>query len=104
MSNSEISVAQAVVVEAGLQFTLVELSRICRADAEQLIALVHEGVLTPVGDEPAQWRFEGDALPRARTAVRLQRDLELSAAGTAVVLDLLAEIDSLRAQLRRLGA
>jgi chaperone modulatory protein CbpM len=43
-------------------------------------------------------------LPRARTAVRLQRDLELSAAGTAVVLDLLAEIDSLRARLRRLGA
>jgi chaperone modulatory protein CbpM len=104
MSNSDISVVHAVVVDAELQFTLVELSRVCHVDAEQLIALVDEGVLTPTGAEPAQWRFEGAVLPRARTAVRLQRDLELSAASTAVVLDLLAEIDSLRARLRRLGA
>ncbi|MCY0854768.1 chaperone modulator CbpM [Cupriavidus sp. D39] len=36
-----------------------------------------------------------------RRAQRLTRDLELGAVGVALVLDLLDEIDSLRARLRR---
>jgi chaperone modulatory protein CbpM len=104
MSNSNVSVVHAVIVDSTVQFTLPELTRVCHAETEQLIALVREGVLTPTGDDPSRWRFEGVVLARARVAVRLQRDLELSAAGTAVVLDLLVEIDALRLQLRRLGA
>lgn len=103
MSNPNPMVAHAVLVEHEVEFTLVELSRACRADSEQLVALVYEGVLTPRGDDPQQWRFGGTTLQRARAALRLTRDLELNAAGAALVLDLLDEIDSLRSQLRRLG-
>jgi chaperone modulatory protein CbpM len=42
-------------------------------------------------------------LRRARTALRLARDLELSAASAALVLDLLDQIDTLQARLRRAG-
>jgi chaperone modulatory protein CbpM len=91
----------ALTVEDGEPFTLLQLSHICRTDSGRLIALVQEGVLTPAGDDPPSWRFDGASLRRARTALRLTRDLELSAAGAALVLDLLGEIEALRSQLRR---
>lgn len=93
----------AVIVEEATWFSLPELGRACRADSEQLIALVNEGVLDPVGNGPEDWRFSGLALRRARAALRLDRDLDLSAAGAALVLDLLDEIESLRSRLRRAG-
>jgi chaperone modulatory protein CbpM len=103
MNHSTESVIHGVVVEEEVRFTLVELSRACRVGVEQLAVLVDEGVLTPSGDASRTWHFEGTALRRARTALRLSRDLQLSAGGTALVLDLLDEIDVLKAQLRRLG-
>ncbi|UHD16455.1 chaperone modulator CbpM [Thiocapsa bogorovii] len=62
-----------------------------------------EGALTPSGEDPECWHFGGATLRRARVALRLTRDLELNAASTALVLDLLDEIDALRSRLRRLG-
>lgn len=96
-------VINGVVVEEELQFTLVELSRACGADSAQLVSMVAEGVLTPQGDSESNWQFEGSALQRARSALRLSSDLELTLANTAFVLELLDEIHSLRIQLRRLG-
>jgi chaperone modulatory protein CbpM len=96
-------ITQAVIVETEVQFSLAELGRACGVEVALLEALVHEGVLTPLGEGPAQWRFAGSTLPRARAATRLLLDLELGAAGTALVLELLDEIGALRRQLRRLG-
>jgi len=93
----------AVLVEEEVEFTLDELCRFCDAEHAQLVALVHEGVLAARGDDPQAWRFGGPNLQRARAAMRLTRDLELNAAATALVLDLLDEIAELRARLRRLG-
>ena len=72
MADANISVTHAVLVEEEVQFTLVELSHACGADSEQLVALVEEGVLTPVGDEPHRWRFADISLRRARAALRLR--------------------------------
>jgi chaperone modulatory protein CbpM len=91
----------AVIVETELQFSLPELGRACGVDVALLQALVHEGVLIPRGDNPAEWLFGGEVLPRARKATRLLQDLELSAPGVALVLDLFDEIEALRSQLRR---
>ena len=103
MSNPNISMTQVVVVEEEVRFTLGELCRASHARIEQLVALVELGALTPSGEGQQGWRFEGSSLKRARVATRLTRDLELSAAGAALVLDLLDEIESLRSQLRRVG-
>lgn len=106
LNTMSLSVTHSVVVEEEIQFTLIELSRACHADAEQLVALVVEGVLTPSGDAPC-WCFGGATLRRARVALRLAHDLELNVASTALVLDLLDEIDEievLRSRLRRLGS
>lgn len=93
-----------VVVEEEVQFTLVELGRACRADGLHLAALVAEGVLTPSGDDERNWQFDGTALRRARSALRLSRDFDLSAANTAFVLDLLDQIEALKSRLRQVGS
>jgi chaperone modulatory protein CbpM len=98
-------VVDAVVVDEAMQFNLTQLCRVCQADAASVVALVDEGVLHPTGRQPDDWRFSGTSLQRARAAVRLSRDLDLNAGGTALVLDLLDEIAALRAklQLARMG-
>ncbi len=103
MSTTKISVLQGVLVDEQIQFTLLELSRVCRVASEQLVELVDEGVLTPKGDNVQTWLFAGSTLRRAMAALRIRRDLELSAAGVALVLDLIDEIEALKARLRCRG-
>ncbi len=93
-----LSVTHGVVVEEEVQFTLVELSRACGADVEQLV------VLTPSSDDAPRWRFGGATLRHARVVLRLTHNLELSTTSTALVLDLFDEIEALRSRLRRLGS
>ena len=92
------------VVEDDVQFTLVELCRACRAEEQLIHVWVVEGVLTPIGESPAQWRFTGPALRRAKLALTLTRELEINAPGVALALDLMDEIESLKSSLRRSGA
>ena len=89
-----------LIVEEEITLSLEELSRACTVDSEQVVSLVEVGVLEPIGDERGHWGFSGLSLIRARTALRLQHDLEINPAGLAVVLDLLEEINELRRRLR----
>jgi chaperone modulatory protein CbpM len=103
MTHSISVVFDAAIVEQDLSFSYNELCMACPGQDVQLLALVDEGVLDPLGRGPQDWVFQGAALQRARTAMRLQRDLNLGIEGAALVLELLDEIDALRARLRRAG-
>jgi chaperone modulatory protein CbpM len=92
---------QGVVVEEHVVFSLPELCRASGASREDVRELVLEGLLQPAGKVPDDWRFDGLALHRARTALRLSRELELSWSAAAIVMDLLAEIENLQARLLR---
>jgi chaperone modulatory protein CbpM len=76
-----------------------ELSRLCEVDRTAIVELVEEGVLTVIAIDAAEWRFPGAALRRARTAMRLQRDLEINLPGVALVLELMEQLDLLRREL-----
>ncbi len=89
------------IVEEDVHLTLVELCRACRAEEEQVRVWVVEGVLTPLGASPPEWRFAGASLRRARLALTLTRELEVNAPGVALALDLMDEIEALKASLRR---
>jgi chaperone modulatory protein CbpM len=91
------------IVEEDVQLTLDELCRACRAAEDQVRVWVVEGVLTPIGDAPHEWRFAGASLRRARLALTLSRELEVNPPGVALALDLLDEIETLQASLRRRG-
>ena len=91
------------ILEEQAELTLADLCRACAVHAERIIELVDVGVLEPLGREPARWRFGGASLQRGRMALRLQQDLGIDLAGAALALELLDEIESLRARLRALG-
>jgi chaperone modulatory protein CbpM len=92
---------EASVVENEVHMTIVELSHAARTPQELIMSWVSEGVLSPVGSSPEDWRFSGDSLRRAKTAAHLTHDLELNAPGVALALDLLDEIAQLRSRLLR---
>lgn len=95
--------AGVVVLDEDTWFSLDDLSHACQVERTHVLVLVQEGVLQPEGDTPENWRFTGPALRRARTALRLAHDFELDTSGTALVLDLLQQIEELRSRLRRAG-
>jgi chaperone modulatory protein CbpM len=101
MTQFHVTASTVLVVEEHVSFTLPDLCRASGADPDLLAALVGEGLLKPSGRGRADWAFGGDALPQARRAVRLARDLELDPSALALVMGLLAEIDRLRLQLAR---
>lgn len=91
-----------ILVEEHAELTLHEVSGACAVEVESILALIDEGVLSPVGGEVPQWRFSGAQLRRATTALRLQRDLGINPAGVALALELLDEIGRLRVRLAAL--
>jgi len=92
------SYLEGEIVEEEVEFSFVELCRVSGASEEQLSMWISEGAFEARGARPEEWRFSGAALRRVRTAYRLARDFEINAAGIALALDLLDEIDALRAQ------
>lgn len=100
MANNEtVPELIGVILEEQTQLTLAEISRGCAVHAECIIELVEEGVLAPIGQDPRAWRFTGVQLRRATVALRLQRDLGINLAGVALALDLLDELNAVRARL-----
>lgn len=95
-------ILKGVVLEEETEFTLGDLSRACSVHAEWIISLVDEGILEPKGRTISEWRFSGDNLNRVLAVQRLQRDLGINLPGTALALELLEEIESLRCRLAAL--
>ena len=91
-----------VLLDETIELSLSELCTACARHTEWIIELVDEGILEPVGAERSQWRFPTVSLQRALTTSRLQNDLGINLAGVALALELLDEIDTLRARLCRL--
>jgi chaperone modulatory protein CbpM len=89
-----------VIFEEYAKLSLDELSRLCAVDRTYIVELVEEGVLSVVEVDASEWRFSGAALRRARTALRLQRDLEINLPGVALALELLEELEALRRELK----
>ena len=89
------------VLEEEIELSLGDLCRACQLPAERVLELVEEGVVDPVGRDPTRWRFEGISVRRVRCAQRLAQDLGVNAAGAALAMDLLEELERLRERLRR---
>jgi chaperone modulatory protein CbpM len=92
------------IVEFSSACTLEELCSSCRVEADWVAALVEQGALEPSGQTRSEWRFTRLSVVRVAKARRLERDLELNPPGLAVVLDLLDDLEELRALLARASA
>jgi chaperone modulatory protein CbpM len=98
MSPSDDQALTGTIFDQSAILSIKDLSRMCNVDERHIVEFVEEGVLTVV-EVRSEWHFTGDALRRARLAVRLERDLELNLAGVALALDLIEELQRLRREL-----
>ena len=86
------------LLEADTELSLAELCTACEISEAEIIELVEEGVVEPQGS----WRFQAISLRRIRISRNLQKQLGVNAPGAALALDLLEEVEALRARLQRL--
>ena len=91
---------QIEIIDEYFEFTLADLCRCCTVQAETIIDMVEEGVLSPVGSSPTEWRFTGTAQRHVEITLHLQRDLRVNLPGAALALELIEEIEQLRRQLQ----
>jgi chaperone modulatory protein CbpM len=104
MKESEKSVVSGVVIEEHETFTLRQFCHVCTIQEDHIVEYVEEGILQPKGRNRKAWRFPQSSLRWAMKARRLQRDLDINLAGVAVILELMEELETLRAaQLSRHG-
>jgi chaperone modulatory protein CbpM len=98
MSPFDDQAMTGIIFDQSTILSIKDLSRMCQVDERHIVEFVEEGVLNVV-EVSSEWHFTGDALRRARLAVRLERDLELNLAGVALALDLIEELQRLRREL-----
>jgi chaperone modulatory protein CbpM len=93
---------QCTVFDEKNEYSLRELCGLCRVHAQFIQDLIDEGILSPLGANPREWRFTAIAVKRIQISIRLQEDLRINLPGTALVLDLLEEIEELQQSKRQL--
>jgi chaperone modulatory protein CbpM len=103
MNPNAPSLVHTVTIIEDEPLTLGQLCRACGTHAEWVISLVEEGIIEPDGREIRLWRFSDLSLVRVRSALRLQRDLGVNLAGIGLALDLMEQLETLRAQLNVTG-
>lgn len=101
MSNFELE-----PVDSDVCYTLEEVCQRCNLNHTTILEWVEFGIANPQGSHGEDYRFGPSQLSRIHRARRLQRDLEINAAGLALALDLLdvikrqqGDLESLKRQL-----
>ncbi len=102
MNSEKSKLLSGDLLDEDVEMTLAQLCQACELSEEEIIELVEQGIIDPLGPEPAEWRFVSVSLRRVRITRNLQRDLGVNAPGAALALELIEEIEELRTRLRRL--
>ena len=71
------------IVDVEAICSVEELCLACNVDAEWIAELVEHGAIEPFGQTKSEWQFASLSVVRVAKAKRLERDLELNAAGVA---------------------
>ncbi len=78
-----------------IQLSFNELVQVCDSEPQWVVSLIDEEIIQVSGD-PQQTTFSGYQLSRIRRAQRISRDFEASVPATALILQLLDELEKLR--------
>jgi chaperone modulatory protein CbpM len=89
------------IFEECAEMSVTDLTRMVAVEEPRIVEWVEHGVIEVVEMNAAEWRFSGAQLRRARIALRLERDLGVNAAGVALALELLQELEQLRREVAR---
>ncbi|WP_239349949.1 chaperone modulator CbpM [Snodgrassella communis] len=78
-----------------VELSFDDLVRACDNQSNWILSLIDESVI-PVEQEPQLARYTGYHMAIARRAWRIHRDFNASASATALILQLLDELEDLR--------
>ena len=81
--------------EQDIKLSYLEIIRACDSDDNWFTSIIEADIIHVSGD-PQQATYDGYQLARIRRAHRISRDFEASAPATALILQLLDELDALR--------
>ena len=101
--ENDLPQVDGITPEDPAELTLVEICRVCAVQSEFIVELVEQGALAPAGEKPEGWRFTYTHVRRVQVASHLQRDLGVNPAGAALALELMEQIEALRAKLEGSG-
>ncbi|MBK8182067.1 MAG: MerR family transcriptional regulator [Candidatus Competibacteraceae bacterium] len=94
------SILTGVVLEDAC-LTVEQVAYVCAISPDKIQRYVDEGLLPSRTGALAEWRFSSRELWRVRHIHSLERDFDAVPELAALVADLLEELDTLRARLRR---
>lgn len=83
--------------------TLEQMAAACGVEPDWLVRHLEEGLIPHAESVSGVWRISGLALVHARRMRELERDFDAVPELAALMADLLAELDALRARVRNLS-
>lgn len=89
------TIVTCTILDETTFFSLRQCCSLCRVSAQMIHEMIDEGVISPVGDNPQNWRFGVTQIKRVQITLRLQQDLGVNLPGAALALDLLEELEEL---------
>ncbi len=89
MRSNTTVVLQGQILDESIFHDVDELCRYAMVSIDELMQMVDEGILEPMGHTPAQWRFNYRDFMRTRIIAHLQHDLGVNLAGAAIIINLL---------------
>lgn len=99
MPKHDLIMLTEITVEDQPELSLEELCRVCQVTPDFLQELIAYGVIEP----HIEGFFDAQHLRRVRIVRHLQQDLEVNLAGAALVLDLMGQIEEMRAKIEVLN-
>lgn len=93
MNDRPAKTLRGVVLNTDSVFGVQEFCRACGVERSLVIKMLEEGVIEALPGR-RNLAFHGEALIRARRALRLVEDLGVNWPGAALALDLLDQLDS----------
>jgi len=83
--------------EEWFKLTMHEVTCSFGVDTALIEEIINEGIVTVKKNKKNQVQFDEEAIRRIRTVIRLNRDLGVNVAGAGLALELIKEIEELKA-------
>ncbi len=100
MNNQIEKVYSGIIIEEEEIISLIHLCRYCNLSQEEIVELVNEGILEPIGGPKHEWQFNFSTVRRVKKAKRLQKDFDLNLSASGLVIHLLDRIEELESKLK----
>lgn len=82
--------------------SFAELCDVTELSSHVILEIVEHGIVEPEGADPENWVFNVHMVTVTKKACRLHRDLGIDWAGIALAINLLDELEQLRAENQQL--